>query len=111
MILLGGNPLLASVSLLAWDNRWSDSLSLAPTRQFASAIHYFPPEKIQSMQMCTNKNLRRRILARKKLCRHEVPKPFCVTESDESRFLHDTISRLILNVGDLTRSYLRIVYA
>ena len=32
-------------SLLTWDNMWLDSLSLAPTRLFASASHYFPPEK------------------------------------------------------------------
>ena len=43
VILLGGNPLFASVVLLAWQ----------AMRQSASAIHYFPPEKC-NLNRCTH---------------------------------------------------------
>ena len=98
--MLGGNPLLASVSLLAWDNLWLDSLSLAPTRQFASAIHYFPPEKY---------NLYRYVHTRicvGRFCDANYMNTEGVnlirgTKYAESRFLHGTISGFVFHAESL----------
>ena len=102
MILLGGNPLLVSVLLLAWDNWWSDSLTLAPTRQFASAIHYFPPEKYNlyryahtrtcvgafcfGINLCFGNNPAKRPSLRSKLVAERRLNYRCKTDYVRSRF-------------------------
>ena len=83
-ILLGGNPLLASDVLLAWQ----------AMRQSASAIHYFPPEKCN---LSTHTRTCVGGFCDANYMNTEGVNLIRRTESDESGFLHGTISRLIFN--------------
>ena len=79
--MLGGNPLLASVVLLAWQ----------AMRQSASAIHYFPPEKYNLYQYAHTRTCVGGFCDANYMNTEGV-NLICGTESDESGFLHGTIS-------------------
>ena len=87
MLLLGGNPLLASDVLLAWQ----------AMRQSASAIHYFPPEKY-NLYRCT---FTRTCVGRFCDANYMNTKGVNLirgTKYAESRFLYAAISRLFFHV-------------
>ena len=84
--MLGGNPLLASVVLLAWQ----------AMRQSASAIHYFPPEKYNLYQYAHTRTCVGGFCDANYMNTEGV-NLICGTESDESRFLYGTIPRLFFH--------------
>ena len=87
-LLLGGNPLLASVVLLAWQ----------AMRQSASAIHYFLPEKCN---LSTHTRTCVGGFCDANYMNTEGVNLIRGTESDESRFLHGTISRFVFHAESL----------